>query len=551
MRRYLLVFAALLGTLVAPFLLRPREQRFLNTPDETLVVISPHVESIRREFTRGFQAYMRQKFGRTVDIQWQTPGGTSEIDRYLDTEFRAAFEGYWKETQGGQWESSLAGAVALTKLPADAPDSLKKARDLFLNSNLGVKIDVFFGGGTFDFNTAKRKGYLVATDPSGKYGPAAIKKAHPEWFGESVIPATFAGETFWDPELCWLGNCLGAFGICYNSDVLERLNIYDPPRQWVDLTRPEYAGHIAAADPSKSASAAKAFEMILQQEIQESVARARKEAAKPAVPEAPRVLTLEESIREGWERGMQIVQKIGANARYFTDSGTKPPLDVAEGEAAAGMCIDFYGRSFMEKLQRPDGSSRLIYLTPRGGSALSPDAIAMFRGAPHAELATHFLEFVVSPEGQRLWGFRAGTPGGPENVALRRIPIRKDFYVKSQLQHASDPFELPFEKTTFVYQPSYTEPAFRALRVVIRAMCLDTQDELKAAWKTLREHEFPKRATANFSDMRLVSYEKVMNEIAPVFGGKDKVKQARVARDLAANFRNQYLNVIELAKRGE
>jgi ABC-type Fe3+ transport system substrate-binding protein len=551
MAKYLAVFAALAVTLVAPWLLRPKVARITSAePRDTLVIISPHVENIRAEFTRGFQAYMNDKYGRGVAIEWLTPGGTSEIDRYLDTEFRAAFEAHWKATQSEPWRREFAGAVGTAKLAADAPAGLKSARDYFLNSNLGVKIDVFFGGGTYDFDNAKRKGYLVATDPSGKHGLAALKQSHPDWFADSVIPQTFAGSNFYDPDLCWSGNCLGAFGICYNKDVLERLNIYDPPKQWEDLADPKYFGYVAIADPSKSASAAAAFEMILQQQIQNALARAKALAAKPASPEVS-VPTVEEAVAEGWIRGMQLIQKIGANARYFTDSAPKPPLDVSKGEAAAGMCIDFYGRTFVERLQRPDGTCRFGYVTPEGGSALNADPIAMFRGAPNPELATHFMEFVLSPEGQRLWGHRTATPGGPQRVALRRLPIRKDYYVQTELGFAADPDALPYEKTTFVYQPKHTAPAFRALRMVIRAMCMDTHDELKEAWTALQQAKFPPKATAHFSDVRLVSYDKVMSGLTEIFNGRDKIKQARALRDLVASFRNQYQSAAELARRRE
>ena len=41
---------------------------------------------------------------------------------------------------------------------------------------------------------------------------------------------------------------------------------------------------------------------------------------------------------------MRLLMRIGANSRYFTDASTKIAIDVAAGEAAAGMTIDFYGR---------------------------------------------------------------------------------------------------------------------------------------------------------------------------------------------------------------
>ena len=63
----------------------------------------------------------------------------------------------------------------------------------------------------------------------------------------------------------------------------------------------------------------------------------------------------------------------------------------------------------------------------------------MLRGAPHPEIALAFIEFVLSPDGQKLWNYRVGTPGGPEKFALRRLPVRKDFYVAANEPYRSDP----------------------------------------------------------------------------------------------------------------
>ena len=131
---------------------------------------------------------------------------------------------------------------------------------------------------------------------------------------------------------------------------------------------------------------------------------------------------------EGWIAGLQLIQRISANARFFTDSSTEIPYSVQAGDAAAGMCIDFYGRYESESVRNPDGNSRLSYVTPAGGSSNGADSIGMFRGAPHPELAREFMEFMISQEGQKLWCYRAGTPGGPQKYALRRLPIRPDLY---------------------------------------------------------------------------------------------------------------------------
>jgi iron(III) transport system substrate-binding protein len=104
MKKYLIVFAALAVTILIPFVLRPAIETVVTTDNGILTIISPHVESIRSEFTKGFQRYMSDHYGRSVDIQWLTPGGTSEIDKYVDTEYRAVFESYWRKTQLPTWE---------------------------------------------------------------------------------------------------------------------------------------------------------------------------------------------------------------------------------------------------------------------------------------------------------------------------------------------------------------------------------------------------------------------------------------------------------------
>jgi iron(III) transport system substrate-binding protein len=552
--RYLTVFGALAATVCLPFLLRPRGDKHTriasvnSKPLETLVVLTPHVESIRREFSIGFAEHMAREHSRRVEIEWRTPGGTSEIDRYLDTEFRAAFEAWWKGS-GKYWSPDLASVVSLSKVPEDLAANKKEAREEFLKSNVGVKIDVFFGGGVYDFERQKKKGYLVPSDSTGIYGFVGLQKQYPEWFTDAVIPASFSGDVYRDPQLCWVGSCLSSFGILYNKDTLERKSIPEPPKRWADLASPAYTGSIALADPSKSASVGKAFEMILQQEIQRSMASVKPRNDDPVPPGT--ILppeTPEAAVREGWVHGLQLIQKIGANARYFTDSGPKPPGDVARGDAAAGMCIDFYGRTYVEKLTQHHTYCRVAYVTPEGGSAVSVDPIAMFRGSQQPELATKFLEFVLSKPGQRLWAYKAGEPGGPTRVALRRQSVRKDMYAVEERLHCSDPDERPYETTTFVYKSELTSPLFGALRVIIKAMCIDTHDELRDAWKALQKANFPTQATAAMQELTAVGYDKVASNMTKTMNSTDKLAQAKLASDLAAIFRGNYERARQMAE---
>ena len=110
---------------------------------------------------------------------------------------------------------------------------------------------------------------------------------------------------------------------------------------------------------------------------------------------------------------------------------TEIPYSVQAGNAAAGMCIDFYGRFESEAVRRPDGTSRLVYVTPAGrlidGGGF--DRPLPRRAARGAGAGVHRVRDLA--EGQKLWCFRAGTPGGPAKYTLRRLAIRPDLYARA------------------------------------------------------------------------------------------------------------------------
>ncbi len=193
-------------------------------------------------------------------IDWRMPGGTSEIARYLSGSFKAAFEAYWKK-QGKPWDAEAAGSF-------DKPNATTDARKAFLESNVGIGVDVFFGGGAYDFAQQAAAGRLV---------DSGVIRDNPEWF-EKQIPKTVSGELFYDPEGRWIGTVLSTFGICFNTDSMKRLGVETLTGTWADLTNPKFVDQVALADPTKSGSAAKAFEMIIQQKMQGAVIGAGLEA---------------------------------------------------------------------------------------------------------------------------------------------------------------------------------------------------------------------------------------------------------------------------------
>ncbi len=527
---------ALVLTLCAPFLLRPKASVTARNADLTLSVITPHNETIRHEFARAFAKHIKITRNQTVHIDWRTPGsGTADLERYLQSEYRANFEHYWRNTLHREWNNSEIAANFDNRrlvLPENEKDDKQKhlAKRAFLQSSVGCGVDVFFGGGDYPFKRFSNMGYLV---------DSGVFERHPEWFSCDIIPARFSGEIYYDSERRWVGASLSSFGICYNPLVLQRLGIDSPPTQWSHLGKPAYFRNIALADPTKSGSVTKALEMLIQQEIRQATHRTGDQR---------------DALSAGWENGLKLIRKIGANARYFTDSATKIPFDVAQGNAAAGMCIDFYGRTYNEITKTPDGGSRVHYLTPKGGSSVSVDPIAMLRGAPHPKIAQAFIDFVISRAGQKIWAFRPQTPGGPEKKALRRLPIRKDLYSAGNIPHSSDPDVRPFDDNTgFEYVAQWTGGHFNPLRFIVRVMCIDTHEELQQAWQALIKAQFPPKALATFNriEQRICYMEcDRTGEIGRILGSKNSLAHAKLAKDLAAGFRQQYTEVCRLAEAG-
>lgn len=524
-----LILLALAATVALPFILRPK-QPALERADDTLVIITPHNEAIRTEFTRGFQSWYRARTGRTVLVDWRVVGGTSDITRFLEAEYVAAFRNAWTRRPGHEWSAAVQSGFADGRLAADAPAEMREARAAFLASDVSCGIDLFFGGGSYDFVRQAQAGRIVAS---------RVLREHPEWFTDAVIPLKFTGEQYWDEGGAWVGNVISSYGILYNTDALTRLGVA-PPQEWKDLTDARYTGALALSDPTKSSSMAKAFENIIQQQMQLRLA-------------ALGVANETQAVREGWLAGMQLIQRLAANARYFTDSSQKPPIDVAQGDCAAGICIDFYGRAEAEVVAKR-GGGRLVFVTPRGGTVNSVDPIALLRGAPHREIAELFIKYSLTLDAQKLWNFQPDAPGGPTRFALRRLPVRKDFYEHVEWKPLrSDPDAAPFsDPNPLIYQPAWTNHLFRELAFVTRVMCLDAHRELVAAWRAANDAAEPARSRAleKMGELAAIDYAQVNGTIHETLNSKDKVDEVRLASELGAKFRAQYREAEAIA-RGE
>jgi ABC-type Fe3+ transport system substrate-binding protein len=482
MKARLLGILGLLGLIVALPLVLKRESETASpgSADDRLVILSPHNESIRKEFGEAFAAWWKREKGRSIYVDWRTPGGTSEIRMVIDAGYKAAEE----------------------------------------TGREGIGVDLFFGGGEPDFAGQARAGRLVPLDVFSK---------DPGLFGEGgVIPEMFTGERYFSEDKVWVGTCMSQFGICYNPDFVDRIGL-DAPDEWQDLGDPGYEGSLALADPTKSGSVARTFELLIQGEMQKS-------------------LKAGGTADEGWDEGLRLIQRMAANARYFTDSAPKIPQDVGQGNAAAGMSIDFYGRSYANELKTRDGRPRVVWIAPKGGTTMSADPIAVLKGAPHAEIAQEFVRFCLSKEAQRLWFQKPGTNGGPRERALHRTPIRRDMYAPEILSLTTMPDASPYEdEGNFTYDRALTGKVFNTLRQLVKVMCIDSHEEMKDAWGAMIAAGMPEDALLVFHDVSRVSYE-IAGQGDPGLNSKDSMVQATRMKELGEWFRGNYRKAREIAE---
>ena len=389
---YVILFAVVLGI---PFALRQAIVRDDGSSSQRagaarLVVVTPHNGDIRREFGRAFDEWHRRRYGQSVVIDFRVPGGTSDIVRLLTTTY-ATFRG----PDG--------------KLPPTVP----------------IDLDVVWGGGDYTFyHDLQPIGILQPIH----LDPALLRSAFPQDSLAGVRLYDGTTDANGNPAPQWIGICLSSFGIIYNPQLYSTLGLA-PPQAWNDLTDPKLFSLVALADPAHSGSAAVTYMMV----IQRGMADAETEffAGNPELKTLPRAqlrkrADYQEAIAGGWNRGMGQLLLIAANARYFTDSSEIPPTDVARGEAAAGMSIDFYARV----TEGTVGPKRAHFIAPRAATAITPDPIAILHGVGgnRLVLGMHLVEFLLTPQAQRLWILQPGEPGGPIERSPRRMPVRRDVY---------------------------------------------------------------------------------------------------------------------------
>ncbi|HEY7713517.1 MAG TPA: extracellular solute-binding protein [Candidatus Binatia bacterium] len=334
-------------------------------------------------------------------------------------------------------------------------ETLRYIESEYKSKPKGIGIDVFFGGG-YDPYLALKKTQLL--DPYVLPKPLLEK-----------IPQSLAGVPLYDPEHTWYGATLAGFGIVYNKVVLE-LTKLPVINTWEDLASPRVFGWVGSSDPRKSGSVHMVYEIILQ--------------------------------AYGWEKGWRIITGLGANVRNFSSSASQTPKDVTIGEVAYGLAIDFYAWAQVKEA----GADKIGFVMPDNLTIITPDCVAILKGASNREVAQAFIRFVMSPEGQKLWLLLEKAPDGPQRFQLNRFSVLPSLYEELPPEVMGVKLN-PFSwRSDFAFDPKLGSERWSMVNDLIGALVIDQKHLLTRAWKEaldggrLNEQEWQRLAAMPISE---------------------------------------------------
>lgn len=345
-------------------------------------------------------------------------------------EIRATFEaGFWNWYTTGHDRN-----VRIEWIYRGTPQCVDYARAAVHDSGNGSVRqipDLMFGGGAADHDRLAREGLSrMLTLP-----PTAAQ-----------LPNTINGLPTRDPNNHWIATGLSSFGILYNVAACQARDI-TPPTTWADLAHPRFFGWLAIADPRASGSHRECLMLALQS--------------------------------EGWAPGWATVFRILGNARALNARSGDALRQARDGISLATLAVNFDGQRMVA-----ENDGRLVYVDPPNATTVTPDVISILATSRNTELANAFIAYVLSEEGQALWGVeRSARP--PYGETLYHYPILPAVYAKyaDHMAVQGDPlatsFGLKIDEAAAVWQS-------RLLRRYVGAICDgDGHVELQRTWQAV------------------------------------------------------------------
>jgi ABC-type Fe3+ transport system substrate-binding protein len=367
-------------------------------------------------------------------IQAQTlePKATivTSFPKDLTTPFVAAFEKKHPGTKIEVQNRNTAAAVAFIRETKSNPP------------------DLFWASAPDAFEVLKKNSLLQ------KYKPKA-----------EGIAAKIGSYPVNDPDGFYMGFAASGYGIMYNTRYMSANNL-PLPKEWDDLKKSVYFGHVGISAPSRSGTTHLTVETILQ--------------------------------GEGWAKGWASLLEIGGNLAQVSDRSFGVPDAVNSGQYGVGIVIDFFGLSAKASGFPVD----FVYPTV---TTIVPANIGIIAGAKNEKAAQAFVEFLLSDEGQEIL----------LDPKIQRLPVRMSTYDKAPAGYPN-----PFKNTQLGAKVSFnadvSEARYELVNSLYDRIVTFRLKELNAAWKAIHDAEKKLGGGASAEAKRLIAEARKLATAVPI-----------------------------------
>jgi ABC-type Fe3+ transport system substrate-binding protein len=354
----------------------------------------------------------------------------TSFSKDLTTPFAAAFEKKYPGTKVEVQNRNTAAAVAFIRETKSNPP------------------DIFWASAPDAFEVLK-KGALLQ-----KYKPKAQGLA--DKIGTYPVN---------DPAGFYIGFAASGYGIMYNTRYM-RANNLPAPKEWDDLKRPVYFGHVGISAPSRSGTTHLTVETVLQ--------------------------------GEGWAKGWATLLEIGGNLTQVSDRSFGVPDAVNSGQYGVGIVIDFFGLS-------AKASGFPVEFVYPSVTTIVPANVGIIANAKNQKAAEAFVELLLSEDGQQIL----------LDPKIQRLPVRPATYAKAPAGYPN-PFKDQQLGAKVNFNADLSEGRYELVNSLYDRLITFRLKELNAAWKAIHDAEMKLGTGAGAEAKRLIADARRLATAVPI-----------------------------------
>ncbi|WP_291914398.1 extracellular solute-binding protein [Limnohabitans sp.] len=351
-------------------------------------------------------------------------------------------------------QAAQAGTVTVvTSFPKELTQAYKAA---FEKANPEIKIEILnkntVQGIAYvrELPVGQRPDVFWASAPDAFEVLSGLKLLEPIGdLANKAAPAKVGAYPINAPDNLYLGQALAGYGLMWNTRYMAA-NKVPAPKQWADLIKPVYFGHVAMSSPSRSGTTHLTVETLLQ--------------------------------GEGWDKGWSQLLQISGNSAAITERSFGVPDGVNNGQFGIGLVIDFFGLAgkysgFPVEFVYPDVT------------AVVPANIALVSGGKNTAEARKFISYTVSQQGQELL----------YNPKISRLPILPPEAMGGKTPAGyPNPFEIA-KRAKVQFNSDLSETRYNVVSALFDQTITFRLKELQAATKAIHAAEaaLAKKPNAN------------------------------------------------------